>query len=133
MPATRTAKLGERTVTVRELTVAEVRARLMGAEAGAPVDALRALVFDGFGLDELAYMSDITGEELEAYAPSDIEAELVPACKAVNPFFFRMQKAIHDAGMRLQVEILSQHSTAPRAPWWSAVTRVFGRIRGRRS
>jgi len=133
MPATRTVKVGERLVTVRELTVAEVRARLFSAESGVMVDAVRAMVFEGFGLDDLACMCDITGPELEAYAPSEIEAELVPACKAVNPFFFRVRKAIHDAGVRLQMEMRSQLSTAPRAPWWSAVTRVFGITRGARS
>jgi len=133
MPATRTATVGTRSVTVRELTVAEVRALLFSAEAGATVDAVRAMVFEGFGLDDLAYMCDITGAELEAYAPSDIEAELVPACKAVNPFFFRLKSALHQAGLRIALELQSPPSIAPRAPWWSAVTRAFGITRGARS
>ena len=48
MPATRTIQLGARSITVRELTVADVRELLITSPRQA--DPLHALAFDDFGL-----------------------------------------------------------------------------------
>lgn len=132
MPLSRTVSLGTLAVTVHELTVTEVRDALVGEEAGAYVDPFHALVFDGFGLNDIARMCDVSAVVLEAFAPSDL-AELVAACQAVNPFFFRMKTAITEAGQRFQLELQAKRSPATPAPWWSAATRLFGRIRGVRT
>lgn len=129
MALSRTVPLGAHAVTVRELTVTDVRDRLLSEESGAAVDPLRALVFDGFGLDDIAGMCDVSAEVLEGFPPSEL-AELVAACQAVNPFFFRVKTLLVEAGRRLQLELQAPISPAPRAPWLSAVIRVCGRIRG---
>lgn len=128
MAATRTTRLGDRAVTVRELTVTEVRDRLAGG-AGAAFDAFRALAFEGYGLDDLAYMADITGVELESIPLSEIAAHLVPLCREMNPFFFRMRTLLAQAEQQITLELKPQTSSAPPASWLSAVTRAFGRIR----
>lgn len=113
MPASRTIKLGERSVTVRELTVAEVRDWMVEAETGAGQDPLHALVLEDCGLGDLARMSDLFAFELEAYAPSDL-AELIAACKALNPHFFRMRAALSNVArvMLQEAEALALSATA---------------------
>ena len=113
MPASRTIKLGERSVTVRELTVAEVRDWMVEAETGAGQDPLHALVLEDCGLGDLARMSDIGTAEMEAYAPSDL-AELIAACKALNPHFFRMRAALSNVArvMLQEAEALALSATA---------------------
>lgn len=132
MALSRTVPLGALSVTVRELTVTEVRDQLLAEEIGASLDPLRALVFDGFGLDDIAGMCDVSAVVLEAFPPSEL-GELVAACQAINPFFFRVKKLLVEAGRRLQIELQAPRSPAPPANWWSAVTRLCGRIRGARS
>ena len=93
MAATRIVELPGAKVTVRELTVAEVRAWVVEMEAGMPVDALGSLVFDDCALADLARMSDADPAQLESLT----YAELLPlrdACKALNPHFFRVRAAI---------------------------------------
>jgi len=128
MALSRTVPLGVVSVIVRELTVTEVRDRLLADEIGSSIDPLRALVFDGFGLDDIAGMCDVSAQVLESFPPSEL-AELVAACQAINPFFFRVKKLLMEAGRRLQLELQAPSSPAPRASWWSAVTRLCGRIR----
>lgn len=113
MPATRIVKLGERSVTVRELTVAEVRDWMVETETGAGQDPLHALVLEDCGLGDLARMSDVFAFELEAYAPSDL-AELIAACKALNPHFFRMRAALSNVArvMLQEAEALASSATA---------------------
>ena len=72
-------------VTVRELTVAEVRSALLTDEAIG--DPLQSLVFDGFGLGDLLAQCDASAADLERFTPSEL-APLVDACKDLNPFFF---------------------------------------------
>lgn len=113
MPATRSVKLGERTVTVRELTVAEVRDWMVEAETGGGQDPLHALVLEDCGLGDLERMSDVSAKELEAYAPSDM-ADLIAACKALNPHFFRMRAALSNVArvMLQEAEALALSGTA---------------------
>lgn len=91
MPATRTIQLGERAVTVRELTVADVRELLITEPRQA--DPLHALAFDGFGLHDIACQCDATADDLEPFAPSDLQP-LVDACRELNPHFFRVRAAL---------------------------------------
>lgn len=114
MPATRTVELPGRLVTIRELTVAEVRAWLLETEAGAQVDPLHALAFDDFGLGDLARMCDATADDLEAFAPSDL-APLVEACRALNPHFFRVRAALTGAARVMLGEAAALTSTGTAA------------------
>ena len=129
MALSRTVPLGAHSVTVRELTVTDVRDRLLAEESGAAIDPIRALVFEGFGLDDLAGMCDVSAEVLEGFPPSEL-AELVTACQAVNPFFFRVKTLLVEAGRRVQLELQARSSPAPRVSWWKEVIRRCGRIPG---
>lgn len=94
MPATAIAKVGEREVTVRELTVKEVRNWVAEIEAGAVADPLRRLLFDDCSLDDILRMVvDPDAEFLEGFGESDL-AELHAKAKAINPYFFRVREAL---------------------------------------
>ena len=105
MAAHESVTVGERTITVRELTVRDIRDWLVEAEAGVAVDPLHALAFEQFGLQDLARMCDATADDLECYPPSELDP-LVAACKRINPHFFRVrglltgtaQVLLHEAG-----------------------------------
>lgn len=91
---------GQRTVTVRELTVREVRAWLTEMAAQIQRDPLHALAFDEIGLDELARMTDWSADDLEMFAPSQL-AEVLRVAKRINPDFFRIRGALIEAASRV--------------------------------
>ncbi len=78
-------------VTVRELTIAEVRSALITDEAIG--DWVQSLVFDGFGLGDLLALCDASAADLEKFTPSEL-APLVAACRELNPFFFRVRAVV---------------------------------------
>lgn len=87
-------------ITVRELTVSEVRDWLTESEAASYRDPVQALALPGLGLDELARMTDARASALEAFAPSELE-ELLAAARSLNPHFFRLRSALEWATGRL--------------------------------
>ena len=109
--ATRIVELSGAKVTARELTVAEVRAWLIEAEAGTPVDPLRSLVFDDCSLDDLARMSDCTSAGMEMLTYGEL-LPLHDACKALNPHFFRVRAALQKVARAIEAETASMISTA---------------------
>jgi hypothetical protein len=113
MRATITVHIGQQTITVNELTVAEVRQVLLTAPSAA--DPLHALVFDGFGLNDLAMLCSATAEDLEAYTPSELKP-LVEACKDLNPHFFRIRAALAEVARMMLAEAEQMASTAPASP-----------------
>lgn len=115
MRATRTVTLGERVVTVKELTVGDVRAQMVAFEAGESVDPLHALALDECTLADLAAMSDISSDELEDFTPSEL-AELVTVCKRLNPHFFKVREALNRVSRLMQKEAEALTSTAPAVP-----------------
>lgn len=80
-------------VTVKELTVGEVRNWLLDAETGVSEDPLHALALEDCSLADLARMSDIDARALEDYAPSEL-APLIAAARELNPHFFRVRAAL---------------------------------------
>ncbi len=93
MPAlTKTIDLGDCTVTVRELTVAEVRAWLREAETAGEgeVDIVGEALMEECSFDDLARMSDLAVEEMDDLAPSEI-AQVIAAAREVNPAFFGLR------------------------------------------
>ena len=96
-------------VTVRELTVAEVRALLITEEQAS--DPLQAMMFDGFGLGDLLLMSDASAADLEQFAPSELQP-LVDACQKLNPHFFRVRAALVRVARQLVSEFEQTISTA---------------------
>lgn len=93
MAATRTVTVGATAVTVRELTFGEVRDWLTETETGQAEDPLHALALEECSLADLARMSSISVRELEDYTPT-ILTDLLAACKALNPHFFRVRAAL---------------------------------------
>lgn len=118
MPATHTVQLGSgaaaRLVTVKELTVGEVRDWLVKTQNDTSGDPLHALALDECNLADLSEMCDIEVQDLEAYAPSDL-AELIATCKSLNPHFFRLRAALASVARAIKAEVGAMASTAPPA------------------
>lgn len=90
-------------ITVRELTVGEIRAWLAEAEAADAdgVDVVGALLFDDLALADLARMTDISVQDMDALPLSTIN-QIKGAAKTLNPNFFALRGKIMVAGQRLQ-------------------------------
>ena len=100
-------------VTVRELTIAEVRSALITDEAIG--DWVQSLVFDGFGLGDLLALCDASAADLEKFTPSEL-APLVAACRELNPFFFRVRAVVSFRSASEVLAAVEQMSlTAPAA------------------
>lgn len=85
--------IGDREVTVIELTVAEVRLWYKGFDtrkATDDFDLLGNYLFEDFTLMDLARMTDQSEAALESLTPSQLQA-LRGHCEEVNPHFFAMR------------------------------------------
>ena len=94
-------------VTVRELSVAEVRAWVTESAASTFRDPVQAMVWDDLGLDELARMCDVGAPALETFAPSEL-APVMEAARALNPHFFRLRAGLEWAARRTAREASPQ-------------------------
>lgn len=118
-------------VKVRELTVAEIRDWLKDLASTDPdreIDLADWLLFqdEGLRLADFRRMTDLSAADLEAMAPTELEA-LLARCKEVNPRFFTALARVRAMG---ELAIQRRNSTpsnapAPRSPGWFA--RMFGR------
>lgn len=87
-----------RDVTVKELTVGEIRAWLADASAGASDgDVVSVVLFEEVTLADLLRMTDITADEISAAAPSEL-ATLRESVKAVNRDFFSLRSRLERLG-----------------------------------
>lgn len=111
MAATRVVDLPCGKVTVRELTVADVRTWLVEAEAGTEVDPLGSMVFDDCSLSDLVRMSDADKDALEGLTYSEL-LPLRDACKVLNPHFFRVRAALQKVARAIEAEAAAMISTA---------------------
>ncbi len=114
---TREVKLDDEcTVTVKELTVAEIRAWLseVKPESEEPqFDLITDLLsFDGIGMDELYKFTDLTKEQIEALPLSAMQ-KVASIIKEVNGVFFNQYVP---ALNKLQERLASARSNAPSAP-----------------
>lgn len=99
--------IADRTVTVRELTVAEVRDWLREVEQGLrPVDPAGDALFEDVCLADIGVMSDAGAEWLSQFKPSELQP-LADLCKKVNPHFFRLRAVIQAAHVAQVRAILS--------------------------
>lgn len=89
----REIKVGERRVTVRELTVAEVRQWLGDATAKLPVDLVDAILFEEISLPDLARMTSLDVEAMSDWQPSQLR-EVITAAKEMNKDFFALRERI---------------------------------------
>lgn len=112
MAVTKTVSLGEcLSVTVRELTVAEVRDWAVELGNGErKIDIGGEYAFDGYSLDDLLRMSNAKLADLECLTPSEL-APLAAACQEVNPHFFKARAAVDAANRALLRGILSGPSS----------------------
>lgn len=109
MERTVTLARREMTVTVRELTVADVRQWLEDMQDISQMNVVNAVLFeeDGASLDDVLRMTDLDAGEVEQLTPREV-AEVIAKCKKVNPHFFRFRTAM--------VEIGNQPASMPSEP-----------------
>jgi len=93
MRRTDTVKLGDHSVTLRELTVGEVRGMLLSRPDQDTVDYL---LFEDITLGELLQMADLSLSDLDKFTPSELDTVRLKA-KELNPHFFAMQDRIKQA------------------------------------
>lgn len=112
MAATRQVQVGSLTVTVRELTVGEVRDWLASIESGeALVDAAGEYVFDDASVQDLARMCDLPVPGFDAFAPSEIEP-IRQAARDLNPHFFGLRAAVAAAQKSIVRRLLSPEQSS---------------------
>ena len=113
MPATVDLVINDRTVTVRELTVAEVRDWAVRADAGLiPVDPVGALISADWSLGDLREMSSADAEQLEAMTFAELE-KVADVAKRLNPHFFALRAALVGVANRMAELVLPATSSAP--------------------
>lgn len=102
---------GER-VTVRELTMGEIRGWLAENEQDRRVlDPLGDLLFEDCTFDDLLHFCDVTREQIEAMPPSDVRL-LIDTAREVNPDFFSLK----DRLLSLAARFADANSSATSAP-----------------
>lgn len=112
MALTTTVQAGALAVTVRELTVREVRDWAQSIEMGLiKVDPVAFMALDDASLQDLEFMTDKTVADLEVLAPSEL-AEVVANCRKLNPHFFRLRAAMSGAALVMREEALRPASSA---------------------
>lgn len=75
----------------RELTVAEIREWMAGgAVEGAPQDVVGTLLFDDFDLADITLLTNLSTDQLDGLAPSEVD-EVFARCRAYNARFFVMR------------------------------------------
>ena len=92
MRRTETLKLGDNSVTLRELTMGEVRGMLLSRPEQDTVDYL---LFDDITLGELMQMTDLSKETIDNLTQSELDTVRVKA-KELNPHFFAMLNRIKE-------------------------------------
>jgi len=113
-------KVESRTVIVRELTVAEVRAWVKSIEEGTrQIDPAGDALFDDITLGDIALMSDAPADWLAGFGPSVLDP-LAALCKKVNPHFFRVRAVVQAALIAHTRALIAgqpvQQSSAPPPP-----------------
>ena len=103
MRRTKEVELDGRTVTIRELTVAEVRLWLKDLDQlreGA-IDLVTEGIMADASISDVARMTDLSPEDLDNLTPSQIE-EVIAVCRELNPHFFRLRDRLLEAARAIQ-------------------------------
>lgn len=98
MRVIREIEVGGRKVQVKELSVGEIRAWLAGL-GSSTVDAVDVALFEEMSLGELALMTGLSQQDIEAMTPSEL-AEVLTTAQEVNARFFGMRARIEEMGKR---------------------------------
>lgn len=108
MRITKELALGEQVVTVKELTLSEIRGWLAEGERSGERDVVDALLLDDCPLDDLLRFCSATPDELDRLTQSELR-ELVAEVKELNPDFFGLRSKL----LRLVVSAGKSSSSAP--------------------
>ncbi|MBF0291145.1 MAG: hypothetical protein HQK86_03215 [Nitrospinae bacterium] len=82
--------IAERLITVRELTVREMREWFQELKTMAnteQVDVIGNLLFEGISLETMRKMTNLAPDEISQFTPSELSS-LLEKLKEVNPHFF---------------------------------------------
>jgi len=97
MAATAEITVAGRLITVRELTVIEVRDWVTEIENGTRlIDPAGDALFEQMSLADVVLMSDAPADWLDTFGPSELQP-LADLCRTVNPHFFRLRAVVQAA------------------------------------
>lgn len=116
LAVTRTVVLGEGgeaplAVTVRELTVGEIRAWLKDVQGDGTVDLVDVMLLRDVSLQDIGHMSSLTAAQIEGLTPSQLH-QVLDAAREINSDFFALRAGILSVGLATQSESLSAPSAA---------------------
>ncbi|MDO9625139.1 MAG: hypothetical protein Q7J46_14245 [Pseudomonas sp.] len=114
MTLSKIVQLGELRVTVRELTVGEIRAWMKRTAESSTHELVDDTLIEESSLADLLTMSDLRTEHLEELTPSQVR-QLLDACREVNQDFFALRGRVEALGKQL-LDQLSNDSNATLAP-----------------
>ena len=100
MSLTKTIRLGEISVEVRELTVGEIRHLLKMMAEGDSSDVISSTLLPEISLTELALMTDLDVDQLDDLAPSQLR-KVFEATREVNTDFFVLRERIVEVGRQV--------------------------------
>jgi len=96
-PYAKQIEVGGMAVQVRELTVADIRVWLKDLETAGGEDVVDAALFEDFRLADMALLTDLTSEAVEALTPAELR-QVFDAAREVNADFFGMRARLMDLG-----------------------------------
>lgn len=104
----------ELTVTVKELTVADIRQWLKSLQDLEGLDVVNAALFqdEGASIDDVLRMTDLDSAEIEQLTPAEV-SKVLEKCKKANPHFFRFRAAMVEIGNTEAAPTPSAPSSAP--------------------
>ncbi len=116
----KTIPIGEHNITIRELTVGDIRAILLEAanQQGQLIDPvasdavdviLASMLLPDANLQELLAMAPMEQAVLDSLTDSELQA-LRDKCKELNPLFFGMKDRLQAAKDRAEIAALTQLS-----------------------
>jgi len=108
--------IGDHTITIRELTVADIRALLVASiqqhgDVGLIPDQadliMNATLLPDLRLDELRAMAPMEQDMLDSLADSELQT-LRDLCRELNPLFFGMKARLEQAKAQAEMIALAQ-------------------------
>ena len=111
MTLTKTIQLPDLVVTVRELTVGEIRAWMKHTADGG-YDPVDDTLLQEVSLADLYGMTDLKAGQAENLTPSQLRL-VFDGCREVNPDFFGLRDRIESAGRQILERLSSDLSETP--------------------
>ncbi|MCB1723202.1 MAG: hypothetical protein KDJ39_05860 [Gammaproteobacteria bacterium] len=111
-------QIGDKEVTIRELSAAEIRDWMANAESRANESTkmvdLADLLFEDVTFHDLTVMTNVTLDQLYLMAPSELR-EIADGCREINSHFFNMAdrlKPVMDAVAQAMTSASSSEKSA---------------------